>query len=231
MSQELLEYLYSKGAVKVGFAGLSEILPGIRFSLPYGISIAVALDPWIISGIRNGPNAVYFKEYQRANALLDTIGNSAVEFLKERGYKAGYLAATNTGIDWETLSTSLPHKTVATRAGMGWIGKSALLVTEEFGPAVRITSVFTDMPLPAAEPVNVSRCGDCMECVNACPGHALTGNTWSPGNTRDSLYDAFSCVRTSQQFEKTIEGLSENVCGICIAACPWTRRYIEGNNR
>ena len=42
-------------------------------------------------------------------------------------------------------------KTAATRAGLGWIGKTALLVTPEWGPAVRLGTVFTYAALGAGE--------------------------------------------------------------------------------
>jgi len=41
--------------------------------------------------------------------------------------------------------SSMPQKTIATRAGLGWIGKTALLITPQFGSAIRLNSVLTDM--------------------------------------------------------------------------------------
>ena len=46
--------------------------------------------------------------------------------------------------------TALPHKTIATRAGIGWIGKSALLVTAKYGSAIRLSSILTDTPIETA---------------------------------------------------------------------------------
>jgi len=227
MSDELIDLLRSKRADMVGVADLRSIAPNIRYNLMFGISIAVALAPDIIAGIREGPNWQYYNEYKRANNLLDTLGRYAVRFLQEKGQKAQWLAATNTGINWETLSTHLPHKTIATRAGLGWIGKSALLVTREFGSAVRLTTVLIDAEFPVGEPVDISRCGDCSECVDACPSHAIPGINWSVGIPRDSIYDAFAYIKTAREFEEIREGVHDNICGICIAVCPWTRKYIE----
>ena len=113
----------------VGIANLQHISADVRDNLPFGVSIAVALKPQIISEIKDGPTKPYYQEYERANRLLDELGHYAVEFVKAQGHQAKWFAATSVGIDSNTLSTRLPHKTVAALAGLGWIGKCALLVT------------------------------------------------------------------------------------------------------
>jgi epoxyqueuosine reductase len=227
INDDLKNLLQSKGADLVGFADLQEIAPDIRDNFPFGVSIGVALNPDIIAGIQDGPNQQYYEEYQRANHLLDTLGSRAAQFLEQRGHKASSFAATNVGIDPHTLSTRLPHKTTATRAGLGWIGKCALLITQEFGSAVRLTTVLTDAYLPTGEPVNTSQCGECTACVDICPGQAVSGKHWQARVPRESLYNAFTCRNTAREYEKRRKGIHDSICGICIAACPWTRKYLE----
>ncbi len=65
MSDELGDLLCSKGADMVGVADLRSIAPDIRYDLPFGISIAVALNPKIVSGILNGPTKEYHAEYEQ----------------------------------------------------------------------------------------------------------------------------------------------------------------------
>jgi hypothetical protein len=60
------------------------------------------------------------------------------------------------------------HKLAAHLAGLGWIGKSCLLLTEQFGPRVRFVSVLTDAPLEAGSPLD-KPCGKCQVCIDACP--------------------------------------------------------------
>jgi len=115
---------------------------------------------------------------------------------------------------------------VATLAGLGWIGKCDLLVTREFGSAVRITTVLTDAELPVAKPVEVSRCGSCTNCVDACPGKAVSGKVWTAGVTRETLYDAFACRKTAYEQAARI-GVHETLCGICIATCRQTQIYLK----
>ncbi|MBN2075232.1 MAG: epoxyqueuosine reductase [Dehalococcoidales bacterium] len=227
LAERIRSFLKSIGADVVGFADLRSLPAGVRSDFPYGISIAVALDPEIIRKIINGPDREYLEEYRRANELLGLLGEKAAGFLEEKGYKAESFSATNTGIDRDTLSTRLPHKTIATRAGLGWIGKCALLITSEYGSAVRITSVLTDAELPAGTPKNDSDCGDCRACVDICPGNAVTGLEWEIGTSRDLLYDPFKCREVAQRWQRKREGITDNICGMCIAACPWTQRYLD----
>jgi epoxyqueuosine reductase len=226
ITNDLTAFLRFRGADLVAFADLSGIPPDVRYALPFGISIAVALNPKIIAGIQDGPTKEYYDEYHRANRLLDSLGQCAAEFLEERGHRAKSFAATDVGIDPKTYSTRLPHKTVATRSGLGWIGKCALLVTEPFGSAVRLTTVLTDAELPSGNPVDASKCGDCRVCVDACPAHAPSGKNWCVALHRDSFYDVFACRKTARELESARIGTGATICGICIAVCPWTRKYI-----
>lgn len=229
LADQIEQHLISSGASLVGFADMSPIDPKVRHGLPYGISIAVALDPRIVVEIHSGPTADYAAEYDRTNDLLDHLAESCAEMLRTKGYEAVGTAATLANLDVATLSTPLPHKTVATRAGLGWVGKSALLVTEQYGSAVRLGTVLTDAPLPVEAPVAESRCGDCCACVDVCPGSAPTGDTWNPSAARSDIYDAFACFRTAKALSGD-KGIQHIICGICIAACPWTKAYLARSN-
>lgn len=227
---ELRNLLLSNGANMVGIADLQHISADVRDNLPLGISIAVVLKPQIISEIKDGPTKQYYHEYERANRLLDEIGHCAVEFIKARGHQAKWFAATSVGIDSNTLSTRLPHKTVATLAGLGWIGKCALLVTRTSGSAVRITTVLTDAGLPTSHPMDTILCGKCTACVDACPSHAPSGKNWRKSLHRDTFFNAFACQKAARELTMERVGIRETLCGICIAVCPWTQKYIRRAN-
>lgn len=227
LSIELKDKLVSEGASLVGYADLSGMPPDIRKNMPFGVSIVVALNPVIISGIHNEPTKEYYAEYERVNDILDELSQSATRYLSDRGYSAEQLAVTSVGIDRNTLSTRLPHKTTATRAGLGWIGKTALLVTKQFGSAVRITTVLTDADLSVGIPIDASLCGTCTKCVDVCPAHASTGENWNITLYRDSFFNAFACMKTARELAKSQLGINNTICGICIAICPWTQRYLK----
>lgn len=223
---ELTSLLHSLGASLVGYADLTGLPSEQRQGLARGVSIAVAIDPAIVASIVRGPTREYFEEYERANALLDRLSEAGAGCLCRRGYSAIALRATVGGLDVGTLSTPLPHKTVATRAGLGWVGRTALLVTKRYGSAVRLTTVLTDAPLDVGEPVDECQCGQCGLCVRACPAGAATGATWAAGMPRGEIVDASACCAKAGELSNRA-GIAATICGICISVCPWTRRYID----
>ncbi len=222
---ELRDMLTEHGATLVGYADLSPLPAEVRAGLPRGVSLALALDPPIIAGIRNGPTAKYMELYRRSNALLTELAEAGAAFLRERGDRAEAWRATG-GIDRGTLSVRTQHKTLATRAGLGWVGKCALLVTERWGSAVRFASILTDADLPVGEPVDESRCGECAACVDICPGEAPQGVNWRAGMERPEIFDAFACARHMRERQQRA-GDDITICGMCIACCPYTLAYLR----
>jgi epoxyqueuosine reductase len=226
-TEELSRLLKANGAGMVGYADLQGISSDMLDGCTTGISIIVALNPQVIDGIQDGPTPQYYAEYNRVNSLLDKLGHLAAQYLTEHGERAEWLPATESFIDAETLSTPLPHKTAATRAGLGWIGKCALLVTREYGSAVRITTVLTDAAIATDQPVNASLCGDCAACVDACPGNAPSGSNWEIDLHRDSFFNAFACHEAAHKLARENIGVDNSICGKCIVVCPWTKKYLQ----
>lgn len=225
LSEQLRTVLTESGAALIGFADLTGIPESQRAGFNYGISIAVAINPNIINGIGNGPTKEYYDEYCRLNQLLDSLDIKAVEIITDHGFNAWPQTRANINIDYKNHSTILPHKTIATRAGLGWIGKCALLVTEQYGSAVRISSVLTDAPLEVSEPIDHSDCGACDSCVRNCPATALSGDLWSVGLQRDRFFNALACrTKAIERTWKVVQG--ETNCGLCILVCPRTKKYI-----
>jgi ribosomal protein S18 acetylase RimI-like enzyme len=197
----------------------------ITGGLTRAISIAEALDPAIIRDIKEGPTPRYFAEYERANLLLAQLSDEAACALTEAGHRAQTFPPTTEQIDRATLSAKIQHRTVATRAGLGWIGKSGLLVTKEYGSAVRLASVLTDAPLETGKPTDASSCGVCRQCVDRCPAKAILGVTWEAGTSREQIYSPGACFKTARALSGA-QGLQATICGVCIHACPWTQRYL-----
>jgi epoxyqueuosine reductase len=227
LSIRIREALLQKGASLVGFADLSDMPESVRESLGFGVSMAVALDPSVIARLENGPTREYYIDYRRANALLWELAQYTAGMINGLGYRAIAKEPTKVGIDPETHSTILPHKTVATRAGLGWIGKCALLITEQYGSALRLGTVLTNAQLEVGTPVTYSRCGDCRLCVDSCPTRAPSGRNWNSNLHRDAFFNVFACEEGARGCSIAKLGIDDTICGICILACPWTAKYIE----
>ena len=225
LSAHIESQLIEAGASLVGFADISSLPADVRGEMPFAISIAVALDVPIINEISEGPTRRYHHEYTRVNEFLVRLCTSTVDALKRRGYQARAIDPTMRidGPAMQALATPLPHKTVATRAGLGWIGKSALLITPSHGPAVRLATVLTDAPLEAGNPIDDSRCGNCTKCVDRCPAKAILGENWQKGRERGSMYDAHACCAMAKRLAGQ-QDIPVTICGICINACPWTQK-------
>jgi epoxyqueuosine reductase len=228
--EEIRKILLESGAALVGFADMTAIPPEDRRGLDGALSIAVALSPAIVSRITQGPTKEYFREYQRANALLAELSRRAAKLLVERGFAAIALEPTTEEFDKVRLRAGLSHKIAATRSGLGWIGKNALVITKPFGSAIRLTTVLTDAPLETGHPLDESRCGTCSACVEICPAKAPSGTNWRLGLYRDDFFDAWACCRKAMELCER-EEIDSTICGICIEACPWTKKYMkQGKN-
>ena len=191
--------------------------------LPTAISFMMKIAPASLRGLVKGPTRAYLDEYHRLNLALDAAAGALVEELQAHGHHAIPIRSTSDKAmpdepEDDGLGTWFSHKSAATQAGLGWIGKTALLVSTKFGPAVRLATVFTDADLPAGTPITGGRCGTCRACVDACPAGCGRDVTWQAGMARDQLFDAVACLAHMKAQASTTE-----VCGICVAACPLVR--------
>lgn len=221
----LQDHLRCQGAALVGVGDLRAFPAESRHGYPYGIAIAVPLNPAIVRQIATGPTKDYEAEYNRINGLLRELSEAGAAFLRQHGYEALPTPPTVLS-DPLTYTTPFPHKTVATRAGLGWIGKCALFVTKDFGSAVRLTKIFMNAELPLGTAIDESLCGECQVCVDACPVHAPTGQNWRAGTPREDIYDVQACYRQTDIWMQE-RGIAHHICGICIAACPYTQQYLK----
>lgn len=223
LNARLREMLREMGADLVGFADVSGLAPD---GYQKAVVAAMALPLPIIDDIPIGPTPEYLETYHDYNRRLESMSRAAAAFLTEQGCRSLALCGENAPWSRETMASPFPYKTSATRAGLGWVGKCALLVTPEYGSAVRLTVTLTDAPLEVAQPITRSRCGDCTACMEACPGQAVKGALWQAGMERDVLVDIPACDTAARGLAKQTLGYATTICGRCFAACPYTKAYV-----
>jgi epoxyqueuosine reductase len=191
---------------------------------PFAISWAIPMNPYIMVSIQNGPNQAYADEYARVNALINELSGALAAEIRSRGYRAKPLAASER-TDTVNIKGDFPHKTAATRAGLGWIGRHCQLITRKFGSWVRLGTVFTDMELPCGPPIERNFCGRCTRCIDACPAKALKGNSWYPGTPREEILDVQACDQLKK--EHYFQYHKGHNCGICSAVCPYGLKVLK----
>jgi len=220
VDREMLDrYLRDAGAAAWAVAANVPSLPAAP-QLPRAVSFLYPVRPETLEGLERGPTAAYFAEYVRINELLVATGAGLVELLAAAGHRA--VRVDDDAPEGPGLPPVFPSKTASTQAGLGWIGKTALLVTRRWGSAVRLGTVFTDLELEPGRPLTRGSCDRCRLCVDACPAGAGRDVRWRAGMSRERLYDAEACERHQSNYPEY-----DTICGICIWVCPFTRRALR----
>jgi Uncharacterized Fe-S protein len=118
------------------------------------------------------------------------------------------------------LEAPFSFKYAAVNAGLGWIGKSDVLITEKYGPRIRLAAILIDEILPYGKPITNSKCPeDCSKCVDICPYKAIYGVKWDIGKYRNELIDYKLCnQKRSQLLQKRGR---KSACGLCMVVCPY----------
>lgn len=217
MLNELICDLKNRGVnfVKAVDISMLSINENQRYSV--AILIGIALSPSYIFRLSK-ENILDYSEFSEKEHGANELAEWVADFIKIKGYKAYAQSERNlmNGFyDVNTKTTTLPHKKIAMLAGLGWIGKSNLLVTQEYGSALCMCSVLTNAPLPTEnKPIIMSKCGECNVCRDICPAKVIHGSTWEIGMNRDLIVDVYNC----------------KTCLKCLANCSWSQKYIKNNS-
>jgi len=189
---------------------------------PRAVSVGIALLHPVVDQLpRRADRAVAMAyrhhAYDVVNQRLDHIASRLSGLLQREGYGALPVPASQT-VDDDRLCGLFSHKMAAHLAGLGWIGKSCLLVTPEVGPRVRWATVLTDAPLKMTGQRMDERCSTCQQCVEICPPHAFTGQPFREGEPREARFAAHRCEAYFAEMEETTDFA---VCGLCLYVCPY----------
>lgn len=200
------------------YSHVSNDLTGERLPLEfpdeclYVIAIAVEMDHALIQTSPTGGAAA---ATGLGYAKMAFVAGLLAHFIRNLGYKA-----IPCGND---TALSIP---IAIEAGLGELGRNGLLVTEKFGPRVRICKVFTDLPLVPDQPhfFGVEElCRKCMKCAEDCPSRAIpfgekTTEALTISNNPGVLKWA---INPEQCFKYWIANRMD--CSNCIRVCPFNQ--------
>jgi epoxyqueuosine reductase len=146
--------------------------------------------------------------------------NKLVDFLRER-FQGPFAARAyvDTG--------PLQERVLAKHAGLGWLGKNTLLLNEKLGSffflGVILTTLDLEPTLAAGELPPQDLCGNCRQCLDACPTQAFAEPYVLDGRKCISYLTIELRGSIPEEFR---EPMSQHVfgCDICQDVCPWNQR-------
>ncbi|MBN1662834.1 MAG: epoxyqueuosine reductase [Deltaproteobacteria bacterium] len=225
VQDEIIGLLPDQEQYVVGFADMGHLIED-QYPFRYAVVIGAKLNDQIIDAIEKAPTIEYYDLYVQTNRRLNELVVEIANFLKTKDIGSQPIFATVEDSELDDdyrdhLRYMFSHKMAATRAGIGWIGKTDLLVSRRFGPRLRLATVLTDYEFEKlGTPITKSNCGKCAICVDCCPAQAATGMLWNTTIDRDEFFNAVKCremcrERAAHHIHKEI-----SLCGVCIAVCP-----------
>jgi reductive dehalogenase len=176
------------------------------------IVLAIAMD---YERIRTSPTGIGGAEVGLGYSMMAFVANLLAVFIRGLGYRA-----IPCGND---TALSVP---LAMAAGLGETGRLGFLITEKFGPRVRLCKVFTDLPLKhdSYKPFGVREfCELCKKCAVFCPGRAITdGAMTTEGH---NISNQSGILRWYVNAEKCFAFWAKNRsdCANCIRVCPFNK--------
>ena len=223
----LVRTLKENGASLVGFGDVSMVSTELTKGYPVAIALGVKYDEKIVENCHIGEEA-FHRHLQDLKVPMRRLISIAEDLLSKWGYgHEAMLMSTLIESDKQLRELkAFPHKTAATCAGLGWIGKCALLVTPEYGTRISLGTVLTAARFKTADPIVRDRCGKCSLCVEACPYGAIHNVNWKRGLERDKLFDAYLCNAKRLEYVPVIG--RKRSCGFCVQACKVGKKQKGG---
>ena len=165
------------------------------------ISMVFKMSDAVIDQIDSSPTHTYFQHYRTMNAYIDSVSLQ--------------VPASQSVDDFSGIFS---HKKAAVRAGLGSIGKSALFLSNLYGPRVRLGTVFTNAPLDVVCEKQKDLCKNCDVCAKNCGAMAIRNKNYEDGMEREDIFDAHAC---SQYMKDKFKHIGRGaVCGVCMRVCP-----------
>lgn len=208
VKNEIRKFLQNYSVEIIGFGknpGDAQMLE-IRERLPRAIVFGYQLSKSVLETIIDHPTLIYKHHYKTVNWVLDQTAFHLVRFIEKQGKRAIAIPASQT-VDWEHQKGHISHKLLGKEAGLGFIGRSGLLINPIYGAHVRYVSILTDLDFEPDKEIE-GTCGDCRKCIDVCPAQAIN----------EDGVDLSRCFAKLREFSK-MRGIGQHICGVCVKVC------------
>ncbi len=152
-------------------------------------------------------NEIYRRHTDFLGGRLTGAAYKISQAARKAGLQALPLPGQGPAVDGRFLAAVISYKHAAEAAGLGNIGMSSLLVTEQFGPRVQLALCLTEAQLKSTSGEPQENCRYCNVCVLKCPAHALG----RPAKDEPYLINKYAC----RTYVEAAGGCSE-----CLRVCP-----------
>lgn len=123
---------------------------------------------------------------------------------------------------------AINERAYAAQAGLGWVGKNAMLIHPEWGSWLWLACIVTTAPL-APDPLMADHCGKCRKCIDHCPTGAILENLRMVDSNRCISY--WNIEHRGEIPNQIAEKMSPWIlgCDICQEVCPWNNHSLKQN--
>lgn len=184
-----------------------DFLKGLKTIVSLGVSLPRSSIEYLPRSRRQFHNS-----FEMVNDKLKDISCEIAVFLEKKGYRAIPFTTQELG---EKPEFSNNHAAVA--AGLGEFSVSGIVLTPEFGPRVRFSTVLTEATIKPDSLMKKNLClyPECRLCIDSCSPNAITSSSEFEGN--NSVYGNLISELCRNYQSSLLKGLR---CGLCIRACP-----------
>lgn len=168
--------------------------------------------------VPSGKIARYALHEDYHNTLLPKLKELA-SYIDEQCGCEGSLAYVDTG--------AISERALAAQAGLGWIGKNAMLIHPEEGSWFWLGEVITTASLEYETNLTADRCGKCRKCIDACPTNAIFEEIRALDSKKCLAYlNIEHRGEIPTEFHKPMGDWLLG-CDICQEVCPWNEHSLK----
>ena len=205
---------------RVDTRDMSDAPLGLPEGLTHVIVLGHAMDEGLVATYPSAlAGAATGREYSHEAAIVMQLA----AYIRNLGFRA-VPSMNDTGL-------AIPY---ALKAGLGEYARNQMVITPEFGPRLRFSKIFTDLPmaLDAPRPRGVRAfCDICTKCAEACPVKALP---FGPPEVGGANTSAIRGVRKWTSDAEKCFGFWAKIasdCAICMRVCPFNRDFSRARHR